>query len=237
MSHDFSQYDQSLQNESYPPGYQPAPRKSGCGRGCIIGIIILVVLGALFIGGLLWIGHTVAQGMTNDPVEVNKRLKQRFPTAQLPPGYSGMFGLKFDLWLEMNMMVFGDNEAEVAETGEALSGSVMLLFSVKAPGLTAEQLEDGLKITRNDGKVIEKKPYTLRVDNYEFAGAFQKIMRDVDGQGQITLSQVLLPLGDSTMLVMQSDQDKIDEAALRRFLSSIASDCPAARRLDPQPRQ
>lgn len=231
MSNDFSQYDQSHQYDNAPQ--RSEPRKSGCGKGCLIAFVILGILTALFVGGLLWIGHTVAKGLTNDPTEILGRLKQHFPTAQLPEGYRGIFGLKFDIWLEMDLMIFGADDAEVEETGEVKSGNSLMLFSIKAPGMKPEQLEDGMHVSNNGGKVIEKKPYPVRVGNYEFEGYLQKVLRHGDDENRKVYAQLLIHLGNSTMLVMQGDQDKIDETALRQFLATIAKDCPNAKRLNP----
>jgi hypothetical protein len=232
MSNDFSQYDQSHQSPQSPPS-----QKSGCGKGCLIVILILGAMIALFVGALLWIGHHVAQGMTNDPTEIANRLKERFPTAQLPPGYTGKFGMKFAIWLEMDMMIFGAADAEIEESGEVLNGKTLLLFSMKAPGMSPEQLEDGMQISNNGGKVIEKRPYPIRTGDYEFEGYLQKIQRSGDGQGRRTFLQLLVPLGNSTMLVMQSNNDTIDEPALKQFLLSIAKDCPNARKRNQEPPQ
>lgn len=234
MSTDFSQYDQSPfdSEQSQRSSGSTSSRPSGCGKGCLIGLVVLGILIALFVGGLLWIGHHVAQGMTNDATEIAGRLEKLFPAAKLPAGYSGKFAMKFAIWIEMDVLIFGSPEAEVEESGEVTGGSTLMLFSLKAPGMTPEQLEDGMQISNNGGKVIEKKPYPVRVGNFEFDGSLQKVQRREEGQDRKMFLQLLVPLGNSTLLVMQSDGDKIDEPALQHFLLSIAKDCPSAKKLN-----
>ena len=142
MSNDFSQYDQQQQFD-----YQAAPpprQSSGCGKGCLILLMILGILAALFIGGLFWVWNHISKNLTNDPKEINSRLMKIFPTAQLPDGYSGRFGIRFAIWIEMDMLVFSTEDADVEETGEITAGSSLLLFSFKVKGMKQEELEDAM---------------------------------------------------------------------------------------------
>lgn len=226
MSQDFNQYDQPRF------GYEePVKGKSGCGKGCMIALIVLGVLLAIIIGLVIWVVRHVSAGMTVDPVEITKRLKERFPTAEMPADYAGKAAFKFSIGFEMDMMAFGNDDADVDEAGGIASGNALILFSFKVPGMNQEDLEDAMQAGSNGGKIIEKRPYPVRVGEYEFDGYRQKVQRRRGGE-QHVYTQVIVPLGNSTMVVMQSDDDKVDEAALKQFLKSIVKDCPTARKVE-----
>lgn len=229
MSTDFSQYDQQQQFDNAPPSAPSPQPKSGCGKGCLIGLVILGILTALFVGGFVWVVNHIVQNMTDDPKEIATRLKEIYPGAKLPEGYSGRVALKFDIWkVKMDMMIFATDDADVAEDAEVVTGNSMILFSFNVPGMNQEELENSLQISNNTGTVIEKKPVTIRVGDYEFAGYQQKVQRRRGGEQKRTYQQILLPLGNATMLMMQSDKNQVDEAALKQFLLSIAKECPNA---------
>lgn len=229
MSTDFSQYDQQQQFDNAPPPVAAPREKSGCGKGCLIGLIILGILLALFVGGFAWVVNHIVQNMTEDPKEITSRLKEIYPTAQLPADYSGRVALKFDIWkVKMDMMIFTTGDADVAEDAEVVTGNSLILFSFKMPGMNQEELENSLQISNNTGTVIEKQPVKIRAGNYEFTGFKQKVQRRRADEERRTYSQILLPLGNNTMLMMQSDKDQVDEVALKQFLLSIAKDCPNA---------
>lgn len=232
MSTDFSQYDQPQQFDVQP--IPPSRQSTGCGKGCLIAFIILGVLAALFVGGLFWVWNHFAQNITQDPQEIASRLKEIYPAGQLPPGYGGKVAIKFDIWIKMELMVFTTEDADIEESGEVVTGNSMLLFSFKVPGMNQEDLENSMQIGNNGGTVIEKKEYKVRAGEYEFDGFLQKVQRRREGQERRTYSQLLVQLGNASMLLMQSDKDKVDEAALKQFLLSIAKDCPAARKLEPE---
>lgn len=228
MSTDFSQYDQQQQFDNPPPISAP-PQRSGCGKGCLIGLVVLGILMALFVGGFAWVVNHIVQNMTEDPKEIASRLKEIYPTAQLPADYSGRMALKFDIWkVKMDMMIFTTDDADVAEDAEVVTGNSLILFSFKMPGMNQEELENSLQISNNTGTVIEKKPIKIRVGEYEFTGFKQKVQRHREGEVRRTYTQILLPLGNNTMLMMQSDKDQVDEASLKQFLLSIAKECPNA---------
>jgi len=228
MSTDFSQYDQQQQFDNTPPAAAPRQR-SGCGKGCLIGLVILGILTALFVGGFIWIVNHIVQNMTEDPKEITSRLKEIYPTARLPEGYSGRIAMKADFWkVKMDMMVFTTDDADVAPNAEVVTGNSMILFSFKMPGMNQEELENALQISNNTGTVVEKKPVSIRAGEYEFAGFQQKVQRRREGEERRTYTQIILHLSDATMLMMQSDKDHADETALKQFLLSIAKDCPNA---------
>ncbi|HQR06058.1 MAG TPA: hypothetical protein PLN21_04505 [Gemmatales bacterium] len=229
MSNDFSQYDQQQNFDSAPPPVTAPRQSSGCGKGCLIGLIILGILMALFVGGFIWMVNHIVQNMTDDPKEIASRLKEIYPTARLPEAYSGRVALKFDIWkVKMDMMIFTTDDADVAEDAEVLTGNSLILFSFKMPGMNQEELENSLQISNNTGTVIEKKPVKIQAGEYEFAGFRQKVQRRREGEEKRTYYQILLPLGNATMLMMQSDKDQVDEVALKQFLLTIAKDCPNA---------
>ena len=177
----------------------------------------------------------IIQNTTQDPKEIASRLKEVYPTAQLPAGYSGRKALKADIWkVKLDLMVFTTDDADVEENAEVVTGNSLLLFSFKVPGMDQEELENSMQVGNNGGTVIEKKEYKVRAGEYQFDGFLQKVQRRRDGQERRTYTQVLVPLGNSTMLVMQSDKDKVDETALRQFLQSIAKDCPTATKVEPE---
>lgn len=232
MSTDFSQYDQQQQFDNTPPVAAPR-QKSGCGKGCLIGLVILGILTALFVGGFAWVVNHIVQNMTEDSKEIASRLKEIYPTARLPEGYSGRMAMKVDFWkVKMDMMIFTTDDADVAEDAEVVTGNSMILFSFKMPGMNHEELENSLQISNNTGTVIEKKPITIRAGEYEFTGFRQKVQRRRDGEEKRTYTQIILPLSNATMLMMQSDKDNVDETALKQFLLSIAKDCPNASRIE-----
>ncbi|MFT3879093.1 MAG: hypothetical protein QM703_05455 [Gemmatales bacterium] len=229
MSTDFSQYDQQQQFDNTPPAVTPPRQSSGCGKGCLIGLIILGILTALFVGVFAWLVNHMVENLTEDPKEIASRLKAIYPTAKLPADYTGRVALKFDIWkVKMDMMVFTTDDADVAENAEVVSGNAMILFSFKMPGMNQEELENSLQISNNTGTVIEKKPIKIRAGQYEFSGFRQKVQRHREGEERRTYSQILLPLGNNTLLMMQSDKEQVDEAGLKQFLLSIAKDCPNA---------
>lgn len=232
MSTDYSQFDQQQQFDN-PPA-PPSRQGSGCGKGCLIALIILGVLALLFIGGFAWMVNHIIQNTTQDPKEIASRLKEVYPTAQLPAGYDGRVALKFDIWkVKLDLMVFTTEDADVEDNAEVVTGNSLLLFSFKVPGMNQDELENSMQVGNNGGTVIEKKEYKVRAGEYQFDGFLQKVQRRRDGQERRTYTQVLVPLGNSTMLVMQSDKDKVDETALRQFLQSIAKDCPTATKVEP----
>jgi hypothetical protein len=235
MSTDFSQYDQQQQFDNASPPVAAPREKSGCGKGCLIGLVILGILMALFIGGFIWVVNHIVENMTEDPKEIASRLREVYPTAQLPAGYSGRVALKFDIWkVKMDMMIFTTDDAEVAEDAEVVTGNSLILFSFKMPGMNQEELENSLQISNNTGIVIEKKPISIRAGEYVFEGFKQKVQRHREGEERRTYQQILLPLGNATMLMMQSDKDQVDENALKQFLFSIAKDCPNATKVVPE---
>lgn len=232
MSQDFSQYDQNTQFDGgFPQQSAPMqPRSSGCGKGCMIALLILLVLVGILVGVGIWVFNRVAKGITDNPQEIAQRLQQRFAGAELPEGYRGLVGIRFDLGLEMDMMIFGKEDAAVDDEGEVITGNTLILFSFKLPGMQQEELEDALQAGNNGGKVVEKMPYTLRSGEYEFDAFKQKVQKR-RGEDRLVFNQILVPLGNSTVVVMQSNQnDKVDEEALKTFLKSVAKDCPAARK-------
>ncbi len=233
MSTDYSQFDQPQQFDK-PPA-PPTRQGSGCGKGCLIALIILGVLAILFIGGFAWMVNHIIQNTTQDPKEIASRLKEVYPTAQLPAGYSGRIALKADIWkVKLDLMVFTTDDADVEDNAEVVTGNSLLLFSFKVPGMDQEELENSMQVGNNGGTVIEKKAYKVQAGEYLFDGFLQKVQRRRNGQERRTYTQVLVPLGNDTMLVMQSDKDKVDETALRQFLQSIAKDCPTATKVEPE---
>ena len=114
-------------------------------------------------------------------------------------------------------MVFTTEDAQVEEVGEVVTGNSLLLFSFKAPGMNQEDLESSMQVGNNSGTVIEKREYKVRAGRYQLDRFLQKVQRRRNGQERRTYTQILVPLGDSTMLVMQSDKDKVDEAALQEI--------------------
>jgi len=227
MSTDYSQFDQQQQFDN-PPA-PPSRQGGGCGKGCLIALVILGVMAAVFVGGIVSVVNHIIQNTTQDPKEIASRLKEVYPTAQLPASYSGRIALKIDIWkVKMDMMAFTTDDADVEDNGEVVTGNSLLLFAFKAPGMDQEELENSIQVGNNSGTVIEKREYKVRAGQYQFDGFLQKVQRRKEGQERRIYSQILVPLGNSTMLVMQSDKDKVDEAALQQFLQSIAKDCPTA---------
>jgi hypothetical protein len=78
--------------------------------------------------------------------------------------------------------------------------------------------------------VIEKRPYTVRAGDYEFQGYKQIMQRRADGE-LINSPQILVRLGPSSFVMMQGKGDEVDEPALKELLSSIAKDCPNAKKV------
>jgi hypothetical protein len=226
MSQEFSQYDQP-RNE-----YEaPVRKKSGCSKGCLIVLIILGVIMAVLIGVVFWVVRHVSQGMSQDPIEIAKRLKEQYPTAELPGGYEGKFAIKSTIILDINMLIFARENADIDEEGEIITGDFMILFSVKMDGMQPEELEEAMESTNKGGKVVEKKPYPIKTGEYEFEGSMQKVQKRRNGELQ-KFTQLVVPLGNSTLLIMQGDNDKVDEEALKKFLLSIAKDCPTAKKAE-----
>ncbi len=214
--------------------YEPAPKKRGCSRGCGIAAIILVVLAVVVIGTAIRFFRQIMKVLTNDPQEIVKQLHERFPTAKLPQGYQGKFGIHIKLIVEIDMMVFATDAAEVDEEGHIISGDSLLVFFMDVPGAGEDDLEVNFQTMNKDGQVIERRPHRLRAGDYEFEGFLQTVQQRRDQQ-RIRSQQILVPLSPTSMAIMQSTGEKVDEAALVEFLTSIAKDCPTAKKVGAQP--
>ena len=212
----------------YDPHWQPPRQSSGCLRGCGIAAIILLILLAILIGVGVWFFNLLAKGVTQDPEEVLRRLHERFPTAQLPAGYTGRAGFRFNMGFEIELLVFARGDAEVDEEGGIESGQALVLFHAKVPG------EGNANVNINPlsekTRIIEKKPYPLRVGDYHFEASWQKVANR-DGPQNRTKAQIEVWLNPETVLIMQGDGDEVDETSLRAFLLTIAKDCRSARRV------
>ncbi|MBL8821134.1 MAG: hypothetical protein JNJ77_01005 [Planctomycetia bacterium] len=231
MSQDFSQYDQKPPFDGgFPQTAAPVQQRgsSGCGKGCLIALVILLILAGVLVGVGIWVFNHVAKGITQNPEEIAQRLKQRFAGAVIPEGYRGLIGIKFALGFEMDLMIFGKENADIDEEGKVVSGDTMMLFSFSVPGMKQDDLEDALQSTNQNGKVIEKQPYTVKAGEYEFEGSKQKV-QNRRGEERQTVNQIIVPLGNSTMVVMQSNE-QVDEESLQAFLKSVAKESPSARK-------
>jgi hypothetical protein len=229
MSQDFSQYDQPYQEQFRPAA---APPKKGCNRGCLILLILLGLIVAGLVGMFVWLLQNIASGMTNDPQVIAKRLTDWFPKAKLPHGYEGMVGLKVTVFLDMDLLVFGKDDTQVQETGEVLTGDALVLFSFKVPGVREIDMAEALDAGNNGGKLIEKKPLTLKAGEYEFSASMHKVLRDTGNNEKKVFYQIIVPLGNDSVVMIQNDQEKLDQAGLEEFLKSIAPDCPVARKVE-----
>ncbi len=230
-----SRYD-DLHDESwrrYPPDDQEGPRRGGCFWGCLIVLVLIVLLILGVVGFFFWIAHNISSGMTQDPQEIMQRLRDRFPEAKLPEGFEPRAALKMTAILQMDLLVFGMAEAQVDESGEVHAGDALMLFSFKVPGVDEVEMEEALEAGGRGGKLLEKRQRTFKAGEYEFDGWIQKVQRrGADGQASVH-HQLLVPLGNNTVLILQSDREAPEEAALLQFLESIAKDCPAARKPPP----
>lgn len=231
MSQDFSQYDQ--QQQEY--GNQPpvAQRQGGgCRRGCFIGLIVIGVLLAVLIGLFVWIVKEVAEGITQDPQEISKRLLQQFPAAKVPEDYEGKVGIRVDFIVKYHRLVFGKDETVVSEDGRVEHGDAIVLFTFDMPGMREEDMEDAVMAANEGDKVMEKREHRVQAGEYVFDGFMQKVQGRRGGGGPKFSMQLLVPLGNGMVLIMQGGRDKVDEVALASFLASIAKDCPSARKAD-----
>lgn len=215
--------------DPYNPDGYPAPRQSsGCMRGCVIAGIILLVLALIVGGAIWWFVNQIQKGVTDDPVEVERRLRERFPTADLPEGFVGRMGLRVRLFFEMDVMVFAKGELDV-EDGKIGEGAALILLSAKVPG--NQQADINLENISQGGKVVEKRKMKFEVDDHYFDAFWQR----VETQKGRTITQLQVPLDENLIVVMQDSGDEVDEKALRHFLRSIAKDCPARKRLQAAP--
>jgi hypothetical protein len=199
-------------------------------KGCLIAFAIVVVAIVAIVIAVIWFVRDLAKGITNDPQEVVKQLHERYPTAQIPDGYEGKMGMHIKFIFDMHMVILGKDNAEVNEGGHGFSGDLLMLFSVSVPGAKEEDLEKSLAQMNQGGEVIEKHRYTVRAGDYEFEGFKQTMERRAGGE-RIKSPQILVQLGPSSFVIMQGTDDGVDEAALREFLSSIAKDCPMAKKV------
>lgn len=212
----------------YDPNRQAPRQSSGCLRGCGIAAIILVILLAILIGIGVWFYNQIAKGVTQDPEEVLRRLRERFPTAQMPAGYTGRAGFRLKMGFEIDLLVFAKGDAEIGEEGNIAAGNAMILFHAKVPGEGNANVNINPMNERN--RVVEKKPFPLRVGDYRFEASWQKVAAK-DGPQNQTKSQIEVWLSPDTVLIMQGDDDDVDETSLREFLLTIAKDCRSARRV------
>lgn len=230
MSQDFNQYDQQQQEYGYQP---PVPARSGggCRRGCVIGLIIMGVLLAVVVGVVVWIVKEVAEGLTQDPHEISKRLTQQFPTAKLPEGYEGKAGIRVDFIVKYHRLVFGKEDTVVLEDGRVEHGDALVLFTFDMPGMQEEDMEDAVMAANEGDKVLEKKEHQIKAGEYVFDGYLQKVQGRRGGGGPKITMQLLIPLGNGMIFIAQG-KDKIDEAAVSTFLASIAKDCKTAKKAE-----
>lgn len=224
MSHYSDGYSNYGTYGDYSP---PPPRSSGCFRGCLIAAVILFLLLAGLVGAGYWFYSQITKGVTVDPTEVMRRLKEQFPTAELPPGYSARAGFRFEMFIKLDLLIFAKAGAEIDEEGAIVSGDAMMLFQARVPGDQPPDLNFD-QIGRQQ-RLVEKRPYPLRVDGYEFEASWQKTV----DRDQVTRVQIAVVLHPDTMLVMQGDAERVDEEALRLFLKSIAPACRSAKRIRP----
>lgn len=212
---------------AYGDDSQRPPRSGGCFRGCLIAAAILFLIVAALVGAGYWFFNQIMKGITQDPVEVMRRLKEQFPTAELPPGYMALAGFRMRMIIELDLLIFAKGQAEIDEEGEVVSGDAMLLFRAKVPGDQPQHFAFD-QVSQNQ-RLVEKRPYPLRVDGYEFEASWQKTV----DRDQKTRVQIAVDLHPDTRLVMQGDAERVDEKALLQFLKSIAPACRLAKRVQP----
>jgi hypothetical protein len=189
--------------------------------------MLFLLLAGLVAAGF-WFFNQIMKGITEDPTEVMRRLKEQFPTAELPPGFTARAGFRMRMVIEIDLLIFAKGEAQVDEEGGIVAANAMLLFRAKVPG---DQPQDmAFDHFGRQQRLIEKRPYPLRVDGYEFESYWQKIV----DRNQLTRVQIAVVLHPDTILVMQGDAENVDEKALRQFLKTIAPACRSAKRVPPE---